>query len=251
MFDLQTLGLIALACGVACIIQGAIGFGLGLFAVPLLVFFGLELSDAICVMLVVVMVQTGYNTWQYRKDVPWSAVWPHFALRMVFTPLGILTLSWLEADAADAIKPMIGVTLLLIIVTQAAFRPQPREHIAWPWTVLAGAASGLMAGVVGMGGPALVLWLMALDWPSRRTRSFLWCSFLLMMPFQIGFMFFEFGSRMGTNVLAGLIITPVTLACAYGGMKLGERLNRKQLKIAAYVLLVLIALWSIIAPLVG
>ena len=33
--------------------------------------------------------------------------------------------------------------------------------------------SGVLAGLCGMGGPPLVLWAMAHDWPTQRIRGFL------------------------------------------------------------------------------
>ena len=99
-------------------------------------------------------------------------------------PVGVaLMYAIFQLDVART-KQVVGVVLLIVLGLQTCCKVQPRPHIHWAWTVVAGSLSGLMAGLLGMGGPPLVLWLMAHDWPSLRQRTFLWLSFLLLVPFQ-------------------------------------------------------------------
>ena len=59
--------------------------------------------------------------------------------------------------------------------------------------LLAGMASGYMAGAFGMGGPPLVLWTMAHDWPAKKSRAFLWSNYLVFMPIQSCLLLWLFG----------------------------------------------------------
>ena len=236
-----------LALGV--VLQGAVGFGSGMFAVPLMVLSGVDLPVAISVLLAAVTMQTAYGTWHYRHHVPWRVTIEMTLSRYLTLPLGVYTLTFLADAGRDRAKQMLGIVLLAVVLVQLVVRVRPQQHLHAGWTPLAGMLSGFMAGAFGMGGPPLVLWTMAHDWPSRKSRAFLWSTFLLVMPLQLGLLAFAFSWPAVNAFIIGLALSPLIIIAAMAGSWLGDLLDRHRLRIIAFSFLVLIAISAILAPL--
>ena len=71
------------------ILQGAVGFGFGLFAIPILVWAGVRLSEAIAIMSISIFTQVLVATYQLRADVRWRDVVPASLIRYITIPIGI------------------------------------------------------------------------------------------------------------------------------------------------------------------
>jgi len=231
-----------------CVIQSAVGFGCALFAVPIMVLAGLSLPQAIAVTLTTMVVQTIWNLQGSWREVPWVRTLPLFGLRLAFLPVGVWLLSLLAGVPKEQIKVVVGLAVLLALVMQTCFHVRPRPSVHWGWTAAAGASSGLITGMVGVGGPPIVLWVMAHDWPARTAREFIWAVFLELMPINLALLAIKFGKPTAMMIPLGLAMTPVVLLAATLGARLGDKLSRRTLRLAATVLLVAIALSSIAAP---
>jgi uncharacterized protein len=236
---------------VACAIQGAVGFGAGLFAIPLMVWAGMELPSAIAVTLSGVMVQTGWNLFRYRGHVRISETLPLFFLRVLTLPVGIALLGVLVTFGPARVKQAIGGMLLLVMAMQWALKVKPREHVPWGWTVLAGCASGLTAGLVGMGGPPVVLWVMAHDWPAKKARAFLWATFLMLSPVNAVLLIYGFGAGIGWWLVFGLCLAPLVVVGSEAGMRAGAMMSRQRLRMASLGLLLLLALVMVLGPMMN
>lgn len=147
------------------------------------------------------------------------------------------------------VKQVVGVILLLALGMQWLLKIKPRQHIGVGWTLIAGAASGLTAGLVGMGGPPVVLWVMAHDWPAKKSRAFLWATFMMLIPFNLVLLVIKFGSGMWGSCLIGLCLSPLVVLGSELGQRVGELMNRHRLRSAALLLLLVLALVSILGPL--
>jgi uncharacterized membrane protein YfcA len=246
--SLGQLALVAATLMAGAAVQGTVGFGLGLVAIPLLVWAGLSLPTAIGVTLPVVLVQTSFNCWQCRRELPWREALPMFLLRAVSMPLGVWLLGEVAEFDAGRTKQMIGVFLLLVVGLQWWAQPMPRPRVPFFWTALAGSLSGFMAGTVGMGGPPVSLWVLAHDWSPARQRAFLWLTFLLIMPLQAGLLIGRFGQPLVTAIGLGIAFTPSTLCGAWLGGYFGSLLSKSRLRQAIQCLLLVIAIRSLIAP---
>jgi uncharacterized membrane protein YfcA len=238
---------LAVACG--AMIQGAIGFAFGIFSIPLLVLIGLPLEQAITLVLGLVVVQTFASVWQNRAHIPWKDVATISAPRFLTVAVGI----WMLAVVRDRwppvqIKQMTGAVLIAIISVQIWIRPRPRASLHWGWAMLAGSVSGIMAGLIGMGGPVVVLWVMAHDWPNQRSRTLMWCTFALMVPWQLAVAYHRFGSPVLFSALLGLAYSPLVILATMLGTQLGNRMSQNRLRLAAYTVLVGVGVVSLIGP---
>lgn len=229
-------------------VQAAVGFGAGLVSVPLLVWRDIPLPYAVGLNVAIVCAQTGFNCWQHRTELPWRHVLPMFLLRGATLPFGV----WLMYEVTEldpsSTKQVIGVVLLAILLAQSRWRISPRTYVPWRWTVLAGTLSGVMAGMVGMGAAPVVFWLMAHDWSATRQRTFLWLTFLALIPFHASLLGWTFGRPMITAFVVGFALAPAGLAGAWLGGQIGRRLSRAKLRYAMVAMLFGIALTSIAAP---
>lgn len=236
---------------VASAIQGAVGFGAGLFAIPLMVWAGVDLPSAIAVTLSGVMVQTAWNLFRYRGHVRIRETLPLFFLRVLTLPIGIALLGVLVTFGPSRVKQAIGGMLLLVLMFQWLLKVKPRERVGKRWTVLAGSASGLTAGLVGMGGPPVVLWVMAHDWPAKKARAFLWATFLMLSPVNAVLLVYTFGGEMWGPLWFGLYLAPLVIAGSEAGMRAGAMMSRQRLRLASFGLLLLLALVMVLGPMVS
>ncbi|MCC7146124.1 MAG: sulfite exporter TauE/SafE family protein [Phycisphaeraceae bacterium] len=246
--DILQLALIGLVVFCGCVIQSAVGFGFALFAVPILVWAGLSLPASVCLSLTCMIFQSSLNCYEYRQHIRWRQTLPLFFLRLVSLPIGIWLMTQLIDFGPSRIKQVIGAFIFCFLVLQWSLRIKPRPHVHPGWTVLAGTSSGLAAGLVGMGGPPIVLWVMAHDWPPRQARSFTWTVFLQLMPINLAILILKFGPPLYQPLLIGLAMTPLGLLGTMLGVRLGAKLSSRRLRWAATLLLVIIALSSLLNP---
>ena len=246
----HTIILVGLLIGLGTMLQSAVGFGCGLFAVPLIVWLDVPLPAAIAFAFMAVLWQTSWQSYQYRHDIIWKRVIPIFSLRMLFIPVGIWLLGYLNTVGQNEVKQVLGAILLGIVLLQWTLKVQPRAHVHASWTLLAGSSSGVLAGLAGIGGPPVVLWAVAHQWPSRQVRAFMWISLLLTSPVHIGLLIYKFGDSVWPAVWWSLAFIPLALGGAWIGIRIGDKLSRQRLRLAVFIVLILVAVSSILAPLV-
>ncbi len=227
------------------ILQGAVGFGIGLFSIPILVWFGIQLPATVAIIVVASGFQTLWSWFKTREHMDWRDPLPITAIRLLALPLGIFALGLLNAQGQGRIKQVVGGVILAILAAQWLFRIKPRQRVAPIWTWVAGLISGFLTGLISMGGPPLVMWVMAHDWPSHRSRAFLWLSFLIATPVMLGFLLWRFGQPMVIPILVGAALSPVIVAGSIVGMRFGRLMSRSHLRVAMTVLLVIIAVTSV------
>lgn len=249
--DVPTLLWLGLIMAAAGLVQAAIGFAAGMVAIPLMLWAGLSLPEAIGVMSSGVLVQTSVKTWRYRQEVPWDIVLPMSAARLAGYVPGFMALYWLSTEGTAVVKPVIGGFILVALAVQLGLRLEPREKVAGYWTWVAGFISGLTAGAVGMGAPAVVLWLFAHDWPALRARVFLWANFLVLMPVAMVGLGVIYGGLAWRAMAWGFLLVPMVLTGTWAGLWLGHQLPRRQLRWAMVGVLVLLAISSIVGPLLS
>ena len=135
------------------LLQGSVGFGFGLFAIPILVWAGVRLSEAVAIVSVSIFIQVLVATYQLRSEARWRQVLPATLIRYLTIPVGVALLLAIDAlDRAQA-KQILGALLLLVLLVQIFWKVEPREDLHPRWMVLAFSLSGVMHGMAAMGGP--------------------------------------------------------------------------------------------------
>lgn len=160
--------LLAAMAGVlfASILRGFTGFGFGLAAVPLL---SLVLPPAEVVPLVVTL-QVVIGIGGLRAAWPhcdWRAVWALVPGLVCGVPIGLVILTLLPPNPVRfTIGAVIAFSVWLI---QRGVRMPPNP--SWIVSGLVGLISGVISGLASMGGPPVVVYMLALGHTAMRMRS--------------------------------------------------------------------------------
>ena len=227
------------------VVQGAIGFALGMIAVPLLIDAGYSPSQAIALTTLAIGIQVLFGSWQLRAHIPWQEVKLAALVRYATVPLGIVALLLLEDAGSAAIKPLVGCGILLGVGIRVYAGNSAIRDLSRPLTVAIFALSGILQGLVAMGGPPLVLWLTTQDLRAGQTRAFTMTLFLLNAPLQVTLLFI-FSRAMSLDVIASaLLLSPLIFLGTTLGVRIGNRFSKPLLNRLALGTLLLIALNAI------
>ena len=227
------------------IVQGTIGFALGMIAVPLLVEAGYSLSQAVALTTLAIGIQVIFGVWQLREHIPWDDVKLAALLRYLTVPLGIWLLLHIENMDAIAVKRMVGCGVLFGVFLRLLARGQKARDLPLPISAAAFALSGILQGLVAMGGPPLVLWTTTRSFRAHQARAFTKTLFLLNAPLQV-LLLVLLSQTMSADVLGtALLLTPLIFVGTTIGVRIGNRLSKARLNAVALALLVVIALNAI------
>ncbi|MGI9471998.1 MAG: sulfite exporter TauE/SafE family protein [Rubripirellula sp.] len=248
-----TLSLIpfALILCAGIFVQAAAGFAAGLMIVPALLWFGYTIPAAQCSLLVATIPQNSWGVWSLRESIRWKDVaWPGFG-RIAFLPVGVWGLQMLESLNVDTVRQIVGAVVLCVTIAIMIFRPKPQERLNPAWAFLAFPMSGFLQGLVGMGGPAMVFWVQAHDWGTKKTRAFLFAMYLVSIVPALGFLYAGFGNRILSAGLIAAAMIPLLLVVTFFGLKFGTKLGRERLRRVTLALLLIMGLAGVIAPMLN
>ena len=102
------------------LVQGTIGFGLGMIAVPLLVEAGFSLSQAVALTTLSIGIQVMFGAWQLRAHIPWGDVKLAAITRFLTVAVGVLLLLSVETLETDGVKRLVGFGVLLGVAVRIA-----------------------------------------------------------------------------------------------------------------------------------
>ena len=227
------------------VVQGAIGFALGMIAVPLLVDASFSLSQAVALTTLAIGIQVIFGAWQLREHIPWQDVKLAAIVRYATVPIGILVLLLAEDVNSDDVKPLVGIGVLIGVAIRLLAPRQMKRDLPAPVSIAAFSLSGILQGIVAMGGPPLVLWMTTRDFRAQQARAFTMTLFLLNAPLQV-LLLLLFSRTMSADViLAALILSPLIYLGSTIGVRLGNRFSKPLLNQLALAVLVVIALNAI------
>lgn len=226
--------------------QSTVGFGYAMFATPLLTWIGLPLPNVITLVATCSMIQAAIGARKLQADVPWRLSLSATAIRIAGVAIGMLLLKKLLALNTDHIRMVIGSILFLLVAIQILWGTRAVKVLHWRWAGLAFIASGLLAGLCGMGGPPLVLWSMAQSWSSQTTRGFLFAVFATSIPVQILLLSMMFGIDILWNVVLSIAFLPLIYLGAAIGLPIGNRISKETLRRIAYGILLVIGVIAVV-----
>lgn len=229
------------------IIQSSSGFGFGLFAIPLFLFLGFSLPEAVIIVVIGSAIQKIYAVTELWKAVDWKEVSPYIVVGLVSLPLGVFSMYSISSLSQASVKQVVGFCVFLLLILQWKGVLRPKEKIRRFWGFLAGFFSGFFNGLANIGGPPLVLWILAHRWPNEKMRAIPIVFSLVFVPFQVSFMFILFGSSiLLTPMFKVALSTPFILLGTWIGLKIGGKFSKEHLRIYMGLLLLLIAVTSIL-----
>ena len=123
--DAHTIAQAALIILLGGLLQGTVGFGLGLLCVPLLISIGLPVPLVMAVSAVCSAVQAASGVHHLRHCVPWKIIGVSFLVRVAAMTLGIWLLRSLVSHPIAQSKFWVGLVVLLLVILQCCWRPKP------------------------------------------------------------------------------------------------------------------------------
>lgn len=160
MLSAGTLGLIVLIVFLGGLIKGFLGFGMPLFATPLLALF-MPLLSVVPMMAVPVLLSNIYQAKFSRDSIEYvRRFWPLAIGQVVGVSIGVQIL--VSADT-DVLKFFLGMIVLInVSLRLSKFKlviSRDREKVSGP---IGGLMAGIVGGTTSFVGPLLVLYLSSL-----------------------------------------------------------------------------------------
>jgi uncharacterized membrane protein YfcA len=141
--------LVMLAVGIGAVVQGAIGFGSNLVAVPVLALFNPDALPATLSLIVIPLALAMSLREHHAVDRP-GVTWITIG-RLPGTALG----AWVVAVVSEStLAVLLGTGVLLAVAMTAFSPPVPVNRVT---TTTAGVASGALGTATSIGGPPLAL----------------------------------------------------------------------------------------------
>ena len=232
----------------AIFVQSAAGFAAGMLAVPLLMGMGYALPTAMGSMLVATIPQNVLGVWRLRRTIRFRQVTPMAMIRIAMLPIGVGCLSRLDDADPAVLRCIVGGVVLALTLLIMSNRTPSRRHLHPAWAVSAFAVSGFFQGLVGMGGPVMVLWVQSHRWSTARSRGFLFAMYTISVLPAIGVLYAAFGNLILSGVAVAAVATPVLLLATRWGLAAGDRLGRERLRHVTFALLIVIGVSGLLAP---
>ena len=246
--DISTWAVPAVVLALGALVQSAAGFGFSLMAVPLLMAAGYALPEAAVMGVIGSTVHRIVAVRHLRGNVDWPTLRPMMITGVAALPLGLCLLSTVSSFQQTLARQVIGACILLLVSVQWFGRTKPRETVPKAWGHVAAFSAGVLAGFANIGGPPIVLWILAHRWTNEKIRVTNLAFSLVFIPLQLIAWPIMFGwpaVRAGGIALA---MTPLVLAGTWLGMKLGTRLGVGPLRLTVRILLLVIALAAVARP---
>jgi len=231
-------------------LQASVGFGFSLFAIPLLLMtLKLPLPHIVLIAMTSSMTQRCIAVYKLRRSVGWRDLAPMIAAAILALPIGLLLLKYVSGQSRDTARQCVGALVLGAMLVRLTFRPKPRRRIHRMWDLLAGFAGGVLNGFANIGGPPLVMWLYAHDWPRERLRVTVVAWSLPLTPFQAVLIVHAFGADVLKGALLSFCYLPMTGLGSWAGLTLGKKFSVRWLRTVAASLLILIGVYNLFQPL--
>ena len=162
------IGVAALMLFLGCTALSATGFGMGMVAMPGLLFV-LEPQTAVVVLNTIALALEAWIVLQARKDIPYGEVLSVAVAGALGVPIAVYVLKF-----ADPGIMRVGISALVLAFAATATVNFQKD---FPYSKFVGVLAGFAVGVVlpafGVGGPLVTLYLLTRNW-QRESAERLW-----------------------------------------------------------------------------
>jgi hypothetical protein len=167
-----------------------------------------------------------------RKDVDWRFVGPLSAIAMIAMPAGVWML--LSLDAGTLTKFVSVIVLLFVGVLVSGWRYRGPRPL--PLTLGIGGVSGAMMATTSVGGPPVLIYMLAAELPALTVRAnivayYLLTGFVLIVIVMLA-------SPTGVAALVdAILLLPIILIGSWIGSRLAGKASERVYRAIAYAFL--------------
>lgn len=191
---------VSLGAWFAACVQGALGFGTTLVALPL-ISLALPLRQAVPVCCLLALVVNVLLVWRLMEHLRLRAL----AFLLGVSLPGMALGAWMLSEAPEYALRLLLAAVILVSVWRGT-RPQAAGRaVGLAWGLGAGLLAGAMGVCLGINGPPIAAWVHRQDWSRDAMRATLGAYFLLA---GVGIV--------GVQAWQGLLTVPVAWAFASG-----------------------------------
>lgn len=200
---------------VAGIVRGFTGFGGALVMAPVF----MTRVDPVTATTAILIVNTIVGLVNFREvgaETDWGIARPLALAGCIATPIGLWLVTQIDVDLVRRIVAFVVLVASIGLALRWRFPFSIRSRMG---NALLGSTSGSLFGLGGVGGPPVIIGMLAEDLPARVTRATLLTYFTLVQSFT--FFLMVFASLVGgRGILFGAALVPAY----YLGSELGLRL---------------------------
>ena len=212
--------LIAVVTTGAAFVQNFIGFGYAIVALSLFSYV-LDIRDANIIVTLSFLLPVIAGVWTYRQELPVTSLLVCLAGALCGLPIGLYIFSAVDALWLIRLSGLLIATLAIHgFFTSPSAENKPSD--SWLGASLAGLASGLLAGAVGMGGPPVATFATRQSWSPDKIKGFLLTFLLLLGALRAAGL-----ASAGWIGERSLVHAAVAIPFALAGGYLGVRASRK------------------------
>ena len=217
---------------VAGLMRGFAGFGSAILMAPIFA----VLLGPVHMVPMVAAIELPMSVMLFlgsRKDVEWKFVAPLSAIAMAAMPVGIWLLVSLDATAIT--KAVSVIVLLFVVVLITGWRYQGPRPLAL--TLGIGGISGAMMATTSVGGPPVLLYMLAAAMPAATIRANI-VAYYLLTGFVLVTMVMLASPTALAAVIDAMVLLPVILASSWIGSRLAGKAADQTYRWIAYICLI-------------
>ena len=221
-------GLTAFAAG---LMRGFAGFGSAILMAPV---FAVLLGPVYMVPLVAsIEIPMGVMLFLgARRQVEWKFVAPLAAIAIAAMPVGIWLLVSLDSGVITKAVSIIVLLFVAVLITGWRYRgPRPLAL-----TLGIGGFSGAMMATTAVGGPPILLYMLAASMPAATIRANI-VAYYLLTGFVLATMVVLAAPTGGAALADAVVLQPVILASSWIGSRLAGKAVDRTYRWIAYIFL--------------
>ena len=211
--------------------RGFAGFGSVMLMAPI---FAILLGPTHMVPLITIIeIPVGMMLFMgARQDVDWKFIGPVTLVAAAAMPLGMWFLVNADTDLLTKVVSLIVLVFVVVLAIGWNYRgPRPL-----PLTLGIGGFSGTMMATTSIGGPPLIVYMLAAAFPATTIRANLIAYFLLVSVILVGM--FAITDHIGVAILIdAVILTPILMLGSWIGSRLANKAPEKVYRGIAFVFL--------------
>ncbi len=216
---------------VAGLMRGFAGFGSAILMAPIFA----VLLGPVHMVPMVAAIELPMSVMLFlgsRKDVEWKFVAPLSAIAMAAMPVGLWLL--VSLDAAAITRAVSVIVLLFVAVLITGWRYQGPRPLAL--TLGIGGISGAMMATTSVGGPPVLLYMLAAAMPAATIRANI-VAYYLLTGFILVTMVMLASPTALAAVIDAMVLLPVILASSWIGSRLAGKAADQTYRWIAYIFL--------------
>jgi len=229
---MQELLLAMLGWGVGAFVNGIVGFGAALVAMPILAF-GIDMTLAVPCAGLLVLVLNFQMVWNYRRHLALGGMGPLLAGALPGALAGAYMLRFMSESA---LRLGLGAVLIGYGLWGLLARRAERRELGKPWAVLTGLLSTSFGTAYGINGPPLAVYLSFRGGGQQETKAALGAFFIVSGVFVVVAQALAGVYSMHVAKLAAVSV-PAMLLGGWAGMRLSNGIGDAHFQAGLYLML--------------